>query len=300
MSLAATPASLKLSLGRRTLWRFERLLIRRRLTLEEGLAGHLPALPPLPDDAAGYQLTALPVAAQAGLKAVAPGLRSFVRQLYPRSYAALDGDFEAYLQGFSAKSRATLRRKVRKLAPLDIRCFRAPDEMAAFHRDARAVSALSYQERQLGAGLPDGEAALAALRALAARDAVRGWVLYIGGAPAAYLHAPAEGETLLYAHLGYDPAFAQLSPGTVLQFEAMRQLMAERRFRWFDFTEGDGQHKRLWATASIDCADLLLLRPTAANLFAGHVLGGFDRGVALAKRAARACKLERVVRGRLG
>ena len=79
-----------------------------------------------------------------------------------------------------------------------------------------------------------------------------------------------------------------------------QQLMAERRFRWFDFTEGDGQHKRLWATAAIDCADLLLLRPTAANLFAGHALGGFDKSVALVKRAARALKIERVVRKRIG
>lgn len=293
MTLAATPSSLKLVLGRRTLWRFERLLVRRRLTLEEALAGRMPMLSPLPDEAAGYLLSALPVSCLPA----ATGFRTFVRQIYPRSYASLDQDFEAYLAAFSAKSRSTLRRKVRKLEPLDVRCFRAPHEMTAFHRDARAISAGSYQER-LGAGLPEGS--LAEMRELAANDAVRGWILYLDERPAAYLYAPAQGGTLLYAHLGYDPNFAHLSPGTVLQYEAMRQLMAERRFRLFDFTEGDGQHKRLWATDSIACADLLLFRPTFANLFAGHVLTGFDKAVALAKRAARAVKLERVVRARLG
>lgn len=298
MTLAATPSSLKLVVGRRTLWRFERLLVRRRLTLEEGLAGSMPTLPPLPEDAAGYQLGAVPVAQLASFESTLPDLCPFIRQRYPRSYASLDGDFDTYLAGFSAKSRSTLRRKVRKLAPLDVRCFGTAEEMAVFHDDARIVSAKSYQERTLGAGLPDS--ALEEMLSLASRDAVRGWVLYIGGRPAAYLYAPAEGDTLLYAHLGYDPEFAQLSPGTVLQHEAMRQLMAERRFRWFDFTEGDGQHKRLWATDSIDCADVLLLRPTVSNLLAGHLVTGFDKGVALAKRAARALKLERVVRARLG
>jgi hypothetical protein len=300
VTLAATPASLKLSLGRHTLWRFERLLVRRRLTLEEGLAGLLPALPPLSQGAAGYQLNAVPAAALDRLEAALPGLRAFVRQRYRRSYAALDRDFEAYFAGFSAKGRSTLRRKVRKLEPRAVRTFRTRDEMAAFHHDARAISARSYQERKLEAGLPDGAEALAQMRALAGRDAARGWILYVEERPAAYLYAPADGDTLIYAHLGYDPDFADLSPGTVLQFEVMRQLMTERRFRWFDFTEGDGQHKRLWATGSIDCVDLLLLRPTAANLLCGHALGLFDHLVAGAKRAVAATRLERVVRARLG
>jgi CelD/BcsL family acetyltransferase involved in cellulose biosynthesis len=300
MTIAAAPASLKLSLGRRTLWRFERMLVRRRLSLEEGLSGRVPALPPLPDGAAGYQLNAVPVAALDGLKAAFPGLRIFVRQRYRRRFAALDRDFETYLGGFSAKTRSTLRRKVRKLENWEVLSFRTPDDMSDFHSQAREVSARSYQERLLGAGMPDGEETLSEIRALAGRDAVRGWILYVDGRAAAYLYAPAEGDSLIYAHLGYDPDFASFSPGTVLQFEVMRQLMAERRFAWFDFTEGDGQHKRLWATASLDCADLLLLKPTPANLFAGHALNGFDGAVALARRAAGALGLERVVRARLG
>jgi GNAT acetyltransferase-like protein len=300
MTIAAEPSSLPLRIGRRTLWRFERPLVRRRLTLDEGLAGRLPPPAPLPEGAAGYQLSAVPAAMLDELRAALPGLRPFVRQAYARSYAMLEGDFDSYLAGLSAKSRSTLRRKVRRLEPLDVRTFRTPAEMDEFHRDARAISALSYQERRLDAGLPDGADALARMRALAAEDAVRGWILYIEGRPASYLYAPAEGDSLVYAHLGYDPAFAELSAGTVLQYAAMRELMAERRFRRFDFTEGDGQHKRLWATGAIHCVDLLLLRPTVANLVAGHALTGFDGAVARARGLARRLGLERVVRARLG
>ena len=52
---------------------------------------------------------------------------------------------------------------------------------------------------------------------LAAEDRVRAWLLEIGGVPAAYLYCPAESDTLLYQYVGHDPAFAELSPGSVLQ-----------------------------------------------------------------------------------
>lgn len=305
MTLAVSPSSLPLRLGRRTLWRFERPLLRSRLTLTQGLAGDVPALADLPEAAAGYLVTALPAAGAPALCAGYRALRGFVRQRYRRSFAALDANFETYLAGFSAKSRSTLRRKARRLAEqsggaFDLRVYHTVAEVDEFHGQARIVSARSYQERQLGAGLPDGPAARAELRHLAAQDAWRGWVLFLGGRPIAYLHAPAEGETLIYAYLGYDPDFAELSPGTVLQFEAMRQLMAERRFRWFDFTEGDGQHKRLFATGALDCVDLLLLRRTPANLFAGHILNGFDGTVEGAKRALAALGADRAIRRLLG
>ena len=170
---------------------------------------------------------------------------------------------------------------------IDLRCYRTAEDMEAFYEQARAVSALTYQERLLRAGLPEGPEELAEMRALAARDQARGWLLWLDGRPISYLYAPAEGETLLYAFLGYDPAFAALSPGNVLQLEVMRQLMDERRFRRFDFAEGEGRHKALFATGAVDCVDLLLLRPTFANLAAGRALTLFDGAVELAKRLLR-------------
>jgi hypothetical protein len=74
------------------------------------------------------------------------------------------------------------------------------------------VSALTYQERLLDAGLPAGPEALERMRALARRDQMRGWLLFVDARPISYLYAPAEGDTLIYAFLGYDPEFAELSP----------------------------------------------------------------------------------------
>ena len=285
--MSASETALPLRIGARTLWTLRRRLVRRRVTLSEALALRTPPLSPLAREEDGYLVTALP-AALAERLAARTGLKAFVRQRYRRHYARLDLGFEAYLAGFSAKSRSTLRRKANRLAArcggtLDLRTYRSLEEMERFYAEARALSARTYQERRLDAGLPDGPVALETMRALARRDQARGWLLFIDSRPASYLYAPAEGDTLIYAHLGYDPEHAEYSPGTVLQLVAMQQLMAEKRFAWFDFTEGEGQHKRQFATGDMDCVDLLLVRPTFANLVAGYALTGFDTVVAAAK-----------------
>jgi CelD/BcsL family acetyltransferase involved in cellulose biosynthesis len=282
----ASRVDLPLRVGARTVARLRRRLVRIGVPLEQALVGEEVALPGLPPRADGYYLRAVPAAAAERLGRTS-GMRPFVRQLYPRHFADLSLSFDAYLGTFSAKSRSTLKRKRRKLeersgGALDIRLYRTPSEIETFYRAARALSALTYQERLLDAGLPEG--ALAAMRELAERGRVRAWLLFLDGRPASYLYAPAEGATLRYAYLGYDPQFADLSPGTVLQLDAMRMLMEEGEFRWFDFTEGDGQHKRQFATGAIDSADMLVLRPTLANLVTARTLAGFDGAVALAKR----------------
>ena len=299
--MPASDTALPLRIGARTVWTLRRRLVRRRMTLEEALAGRLPALSPPEPDCDGYMLTGLPSAEAERLCEETDDFRPFVRQRYQRSFARLDLGFDAYIAGFSSKSRSTIKRKVRKLAErsggaLDVRAYRTPDEIDEFHRHARLVSARTYQERLLGAGLPAGPEAVAESRALAGRDRLRAWLLFLEGRPISYLYAPAEGDTLIYAYLGYDPELAGWSPGTVLQLEAMRRLMEEKRFTLFDFTEGEGQHKRQFATGSVDCVDLLLLRRTLANLAIGRALNGFDGAVALAKRAMTVAGAGRLVR----
>ena len=291
--------ALPLQVGARTLWTVKRRLVRHPLSLTDALAGAMPDLPPLPESEDGYLVTSLPDLLAALLCAAHPDLRPHVRQRYRRSYLSLEGGYDAYFAAFSAKTRSTLKRKLRRAVErsggtLEVRCYRKPGEMEDFFHLARSVSALTYQERLLDAGLPGD--ALPEMRELAARDSVRAWILFLDGRAASYLYAPAIGDTLIYAHLGFDPDFADLSPGTVLQLEAIRALMAEGRFRLFDFTEGEGAHKSRFATGSIECVDLLLLRPTLANAAAARTLAAFDVAVGLGKGAARAIGVERLAR----
>lgn len=286
----ARPVPLRFMVGARTIASVERQLVRVPLTLAEARSRGGPALPPLPAEAQGYLVTSLPEAACELLRG--GGMLGLVRQRYTRFHVDLSLGFEAWFAGLSANTRQGLRRKAKRIGG-EVRRYRTPAEIDAFHPLARALSARTYQERLLGAGLP---ADPADLRRLAAADAVRAWLLLLDDRPVAYLCCPAVGDTLVYAHVGHDPDFAALSPGAVLQLEALRDLFAEGRFAWFDFTEGEGQHKRQMASGGVACVDLLLLRPTLANRLLIAALAGFDAGVALAKRVVRRVGAERIGR----
>lgn len=221
----------------------------------------------LTGDSQGFMLRALPVA-----RALQPGLSrhgSFLRYVllsYRHFFIDMAGDFDAYRRKFSGKTRSTLDRKVRKFAEhcggeLRWACYRTPDELRTFMPLARAVSRLSYQERLLDAGLPDSEEFLGTALRAAAEDRLRAYLLFHGERPVSYLYCPIEKDQIvIYAYLGYDPAYQRHSVGTVLQWLALEQLFGERRYRFFDFTEGESDHKQLFATDFRECANILFVR----------------------------------------
>jgi CelD/BcsL family acetyltransferase involved in cellulose biosynthesis len=285
---SAISLPLRFQVGARTMFSVKRRLVRIGLSLGEAMAGGTPELPALGRADHGYLITSLREDRLAEVTAQHPDMLVLVRQRYSRRYADLSGSFEAYLATFSGKSRSTLRRKVRKFAEtsggaLDIRGYQSPEEIAEFQTLARRVSAKTYQEKLLDAGLPDDPGYKAEMIRAAALGEARAWLLFVGNEPVSYLYAPADGDTLIYAYLGYDPEWARHSPGTVLQVEAMKHIIEEGRFRRFDFTEGDGQHKRQFATDGIACVDLLLLRKTPGNYLLAGALAAFDRCVGFAK-----------------
>ena len=246
-----------------------------------------PAPAPGPD---GLRILSAPTERLAAIAARYPGFVAGGRQDYRRHYIDMDGSFEDYLARFSGKTRSTLRRKAKKLAEecggYDITEHRSPAEIEAFLAAALPLSARTYQARLLDAGLPDSPEARRAMLEAAEDNRMRAFLLHAGGAPIAYLSLPVVSATLVYAHLGYDPDHARLSPGTVLQMEALERLFAEGRYRWFDFTEGDGAHKAMFGTGSAACSSLVLLRPTLANRALLASRGAFDAGVAQAKALA--------------
>ncbi|MCP3730092.1 GNAT family N-acetyltransferase [Sphingomonas sp. MG17] len=301
---APRPTALSFQIGARTLMAVERSLVRVPVSLDEAREGRLPVLPPLPDAAHGYVVTSLPEERLDAMVYASGRMIGFVRQRYTRYHADLTGSFDGYLAALSGNARQGVRRKAKKVAQasggtLDVRRFRTADELAAFHEIARGIARRTYQEKLLGEALPDAPEFVRYMLAKAAADEVRAWLLYVGETPAAYLYCPAQGDTLIYEFVGHDPAFNELSPGAVLQMEAFRDLFEEGRFARFDFTEGEGQHKRQYSTGGVPCLDLLLLRPTVANRVTTAALGGFNRAVAGGKalvEAAGAAKLARKLR----
>src|SRR6185437_4082487 len=126
---------------------------------------------------------------------------------------------------------------------------------------ARAISDASYQERILGVGIaPADELARAA-----AEDRFRGWLLVLKGTPVAYSYALAMGDVLVGARMGYAPAFAALSPGTVLMRLLLESFWTDR-FARLDFGAGAFAYKADWATGGYPAAEIVCLRPSVRGV----------------------------------
>lgn len=281
------------TLGSRRLLAVPRRLNTWAFSLEDVLAAGDAAALPAPTPPAGpdgVRLLSAPMAMLPDVLARFPDLIAGARQNYRRHYIDMSLGHDGYLQRFSGKTRSTLRRKAKKLGEeaggYTISEHRSPAEIEAFLAQALPLSAKTYQARLLDAGLPDSPEARQAMLEAAEAGQMRCFLLHVGAEAVAYLSLPVAGDTLVYAHLGYDPAWARLSPGTVLQMAALERLFAEDRFRWFDFTEGEGAHKELFGTHYVDCTSMILLRRTLANRALLSARSGFDTAIAEGKAIA--------------
>ncbi len=221
--------------------------------------------------AEGGYLEGLPVKGVPGdVIEKAGGWLIYAKSVYRRHIADIGEGYDAYMAQFSSKTRSTLRRKIKKFAAasgdkVDWRCYTAPDEMESFFQLARQVSSVTYQERLLKAGLPDGPEFVENLKRLAGSNSVRGYILFLDGVPVSYLYLPIHNRRAIYAYLGYVPEYADLSPGTVLQMFAIEDLCTHNVADIFDFTQGEGQHKAMFGTRAIEAADFLILPASVRN-----------------------------------
>jgi CelD/BcsL family acetyltransferase involved in cellulose biosynthesis len=195
----------------------------------------------------------------------------YVPAQYPRYYIDMQQSFAEYKGKFSSKTRSTISRKIRKYTEhcggsISWRVYRSPGEMAEFFRLARTVSRITYQERLLDAGLPDSEEFCEEMERLAQQDRVRAFLLFHQDRPVSYLYCPISNGVVIYAYLGYDPEYMNFSVGTVLQWLALEYLFDEKIFRFFDFTEGQSEHKKLFATGSVQCANVFFVRDNLRNV----------------------------------
>lgn len=218
----------------------------------------------------GFLIRGMPIPAVLPTISRADGYLCYIPLQYRHCYIDLGLTFAGYQKQFSSKTRSTINRKIKKYSEycggsIAWKTYKSPGEMREFFRLARAVSKLTYQERLLDAGIPESAAFIQQAESLAADQRVRAYILFDGERPVSYLYCPVYDGVLIYAYLGYDPEYIKWSVGTVLQWLAIEQLFTEARFRYFDFTEGQSDHKRLFATHQQHCANVFFVKRTLSN-----------------------------------
>ncbi len=231
----------------------------------------LPPADPLQPGSQGFLIRSLRITNKQPVLKKRGNYLCYIPSRYPRYYIDMQMSFAEYKAKFSAKTRSTLNRKIRKYTDycggeISWKTYKDVSEMAEFFRLARTVSATTYQEKLLDAGLPDSEKFYREMEQLARHGCARGFILFHGSRPVSYLYCPISNGVVIYAFLGYDPSYMNFSVGTILQWIALEQLFAEASFRYFDFTEGQSDHKRLFATNHVQCANVFFLRSSFRNI----------------------------------
>lgn len=269
---------IKLQLGDKTLLASKLWLQVREVGLDDTTPPVAEPIPPadfLQANSQGFLIRSLRIAGKQPVLRRQRDYLCYVSSQHQRYYIDMRQSFAEYKGKFSSKTRSTLNRKVKKYAEhcggnISWKVYQSADEMSEFFRFARAVSRITYQEKLLDAGLPDSEEFLLVMKQLAQQGHIRGFILFHQDQPVSYLYCPVSNSVLIYAFLGYDPAYMSFSVGTILQWLALEHLFEEGLFRFFDFTEGESEHKKLFATHSIQCANVFFLRSNLRNKFLLH------------------------------
>jgi hypothetical protein len=199
-----------------------------------------------------------------------------------RHYIDLDGTFQDYLSRLKSKSRNTLARHVRRFTEasdgtVDFREYHRADEIAAFYDVASQVTVKTYQHKLLKSGLLQTDDFRSKLLALAKLGRVWGYIIFHNNSPVAFMYNTVQNDILVSQTIGYDPAFRQYAPGTVLQYHVLDRVFSERRFRVFDFGTGEAFHKSFFGTSVAPCAAVYHFAYTPKNLaFLGVHLGAWS------------------------
>jgi CelD/BcsL family acetyltransferase involved in cellulose biosynthesis len=176
----------------------------------------------------------------------------------------LGASFDEYFDKFSAKTRSTLRRLVRKLEKKgDMVWSRIDreDQIAHFTKAGALIEAHSWQGRVIGDRIADDEENRQRFADLARRGILRNYLLELDGEPLAFIIGHQNIDIFYLAELGFDSRCAELSPGTALMLLMLQDLFDHATPRVMNFGIGDAVYKRRFCTTTLSDATWLLLRP---------------------------------------
>ena len=170
-----------------------------------------------------------------------PGMIQYMSWSDTRFLIPISDTFKAYLQSRSRNTRTKLNQKIRRWRDFvreepTIKEFRGARQMGEFYSIAGPLSRKTWQGK-LGAGLEALDRPEDLVR-LAADGQARGYILYCGDQPVAFQLCYVQGTTMVTAQTGYDPAYAEYSPGTVQLYLLLEKVFAEGGMEFVDLMEG--------------------------------------------------------------
>lgn len=178
--------------------------------------------------------------------------------------------FDEYLGQFGKKKRYNLKRQVRLMeeaygGDMRLDCITAPDQIDLFLSTAEAVAAGSWKDAGLTAAYARSPTNHARYADLARCGLLRGYLIRHGERPVASVIGYQFGDTYHYADIAYSKSDLHLSPGSVLLFLIIRDLIENTGVRKVNFGIGDADYKRQFGNRHGRDQTVWVMRATSRN-----------------------------------
>ena len=200
---------------------------------------------------------------------VPDGLRAFHISRLPET-------FDAYLARFSSKKRNLYRRKLKKLQEhggrLQVMRVEREDQVPHFLEGASRVARNSWQERRIGVRIDNTPAFVARLGDLARRGVLRAYLLTGEAQPYAFVVGCQYREVYHYNEVAYDASYAPFSPGALLVYLLIEDLIGYKPPQYLNFGVGHARYKQEFANLHGRDASVYLLKRDLSHalLVSGH------------------------------
>src|SRR5262249_45949458 len=122
---------------------------------------------------------------------------------------------------------------------------------------------------------------------LAERNLLRAYILSGDKTPCAFVLGYQYGSVFHYADPRYHQDFKDLSPGIVLLYLMVEDLISHRPARQLNFGASDALYKRLFSNVHYEEAPVLLLRKTSQNAARVFSHAGYQKLESYYKMATR-------------
>lgn len=182
----------------------------------------------------------------------------------------LPSTFEQYLSKFSRKKRYNLKRQERLLAEhgkgmLELIRIDSPQQVATFSAAAAAIEMHAWQVQRTSARIVDNDETRATLTDLAERGLLRSYLLRCGRDFCAYVLGYQYHDVFHYADIAFDDRLAKFSPGAVLLYLLIADLIEHRPVVDVNLGAGHSAYKQQCGTWHSRDREIFLLRNTLLN-----------------------------------
>lgn len=200
----------------------------------------------------------------------------------------IEGSFAEYLATRRRKTRRSvrvLRETLQAAVDGQIEFVRVTDreQVPTFLEELDQLFPSTWQARTFGVRKRNDERSLAFMSEIAASGWLRSYLLRCRGAAIAYVVGYQYQGVFRYDETGYDQAWANLAPGTVLLHYNVQDLFESQRPKLLDFGFGENIYKRVLGNQEVEICSAYIVR--SGSVYA--LLLGLQRNMNRAYSAVR-------------